>query len=123
MDAHLRMAIRVAGLMLVDAHELIFEYVLMLWSQLNINHEQVLVPVGLGCAVRSSAIFCDGSIDLTCAEALHAKKRLKTLNTNVNKPNLQRLFTNKVFWLHRSAMLTGTSRSEHGSNQGSTCTS
>ena len=83
----------------------------------------VLMPVGLGCAVRSSAIFCDGSIDLTCAEALHAKKRLKTLNTNVNKPNLQRLLTNKVFWLHRSAMLTGTSRSEHGGNQGSTCTS
>lgn len=123
MDAHLRMAIRVAGLMLVDAHELIFEYVLMLWSQLNMDLEQVLMPVGLGCAVRSSAIFCDGSIDLTCAEALHAKKRLKTLNTNVNKPNLQRLFTNKVFWLHRSAMLTGTSRSEHGGNQGSTCTS
>ena len=69
MDAHLRMAIRVAGLMLVDAHELIFEYVLMLWSQLNMDLEQVLMPVGLGCAVRSSAIFCDGSIDLPGAEA------------------------------------------------------
>ena len=45
MDVHLRMVLRVAWPALVNAHELVFEYVLMLWSKLNVDLEQVLMQV------------------------------------------------------------------------------
>jgi hypothetical protein len=85
MDVHLRMVLRVAWPALVNAHELVFEYVLMLWSKLNMDLEQVLMQVGMGGTTSSRVIFGDGSMLLMDTKVLHAKERPNELNNNINK--------------------------------------
>ena len=91
-------------------------------NQLNIKLGQVLMPAGLGCAERNDAIFRNGSINLTYAKVLHAKKRLEKLNMGLNNLDLQRFVQNWFFWLHQSARLAGMFKSEYMGNRGSMCT-
>ena len=104
MDAHLRMVLRMTWPALVNAHELNFEYALMLWSQLNMDLEQVLMLVGMGRTTSSRAIFCNGSMLLMYPKDLHAKERLKELNNNVNKLNWGCLWRRLNYMMGWSAM-------------------
>ena len=90
MDAHLRMVLRMAWPALVNAHEINFEYVLML--------------AGKGRTTSSRAIFCNGSMLLMYQKVLHAKERPKKLNSNVNKLNLGCLWRRLSFKLGWNAM-------------------
>lgn len=104
MDAHLRMVLRMAWPALVNAHEINFEYVLMLWSKLNMDLEQMLMLAGKGRTTSSRAIFCNGSMLLMYQKVLHAKERPKKLNSNINKLNLGCLWRRLSFKLGWNAM-------------------
>ena len=119
MDAHLRRVLRMTWPALVNAHELDFEYVLMLWSQPNMDLEQVLMLVGMGRTTPSRAIFCNGSMLLMYPKDLHAKERLKELNNNVNKLNWGCLWRRLNFMMGWSAM----ERRRRGDRWWSNCSS